>query len=102
MSPEICRPLWEILVPTIHHDGRPIDAEFHKIWDAQVRAISHGLTICPPAKGEWVTSTNVISERMIPVRFMATIEQAAEIATMTLKYYDQEAVMYYRLGDFVR
>lgn len=91
--------LWEILVPTVRNDGRPFRTRYHRVWDSKVRAISHGLTIMPVAKGQWVYQGRLFAERMIPVRILATREEIQKIAEMTVKYYDQQAVMVYRISD---
>jgi len=39
---------------------------------------------------------------MIPVRFVASEEQADQIASMTLLYYEQLSVMYYKISSDVR
>lgn len=100
--------LWEILVPTVRNDGRPFRLRYHRIWDAKVREISGGLTILPVAKGQWVyrspnnpAEAQLFKERTIPVRIMATEEEINSIVDFTLKYYDQIAVMAYRIADEV-
>jgi hypothetical protein len=95
------RELWEILVPTVRNDGRPFRLRFHKVWDAKIREISGGLTILPVAKGQWVHQGSLFVERMIPVRILATREEINQIIDMTLKYYDQIAVMAYRISEDV-
>ena len=95
--------LWEILVPTVRNDGRPIRTRFHRVWDAKVRAISGGMTILTPARGQWVSpSGELFAERMIPVRIMATTEEIEAIADETARYYEQLAVMFYKVSDEVR
>ena len=109
--------LWEILVPTQWNDGTPIKLKHHKQWDEKVKAITGGLTILTPAKGQWVAPTGTnFDERMIPVRF--AVEQdwltftttssvtppqpprkVKEIMRITCKHYDQLAVMCYRVAD---
>lgn len=93
--------LWEILVPTVRRiDGRPIKTRFHKVWDSKVRVLSGGLTILRPAIGQWISPTGeLFKERMIPVRIACNREQMETIAKMTLQYYDQLAVMYYKISD---
>lgn len=88
--------LWEILVPTIRNDGRPIRTRCHRVWDAKVRDISGGLTILTPAKGQWISdkSGKLFTERMIPVRIACSRSDIENIAEMTKKYYEQEKVMY--------
>jgi hypothetical protein len=93
--------MWEILVPTIRNDGRPIRTRFHKVWDEKVRLISGGLTIMPVAKGQWVYKENLFEERMIPVRIIATRKQIEDIIDMTMKYYEQLAVLAYKVSDEV-
>lgn len=94
--------LWEILVPTVRNDGRPIRTRFHRVWDAKVRALTGGLTIMPVAKGQWVSPDNkLFVERMIPVRVGVRDEtQMQEVIALTLKHYDDQiAVMAYRISD---
>ena len=101
-STEVANELWEILVPTVRNDGRAIHTRFHRVWDSKVRAISGGLTILTPVKGQWVSpSKDLFKERMIPVRISATRAEIDQIIDMTLKYYEQEVVMCYRISDLV-
>lgn len=94
--------LWEILVPTVRNDGRPYRLKYHRVWDEKVRAISGGMSICTPIHGRWVSETGqIFSERMIPVRVAATVDQINEIIDFTLVYYDQMAIMAYRITDYV-
>lgn len=95
--------LWEILVPTMKMDGTGFyTTRYHRVWDAKVRAISNGLTIMQPAKGQWVSEGGeLFKERMIPVRIIATREQIEQIIDITMDYYSQQAVLCYRLSDEV-
>lgn len=94
--------LWEILVPTQRNDGRPIRTRFHRVWDDKVRKITGGLTILAPARGQWVAPDGVLfKERMIPVRIACTRAQIEAIIDITLKYYEQLAVLAYRVSDEV-
>jgi hypothetical protein len=55
-----------------------------------------------PAKGSWICPAgNLFTERMIPVRIACTFTQIEAIAELTAKYYKQQAVMYYRISDYV-
>lgn len=91
--------LWEILVPTVMDRGQgpvPIRKRYHRVWDRKIRDMSGGLTILSPTKGQWVSpSSELVEERMIPIRIMCTRDQIEEIADFTLEYYNQEAVMFY-------
>lgn len=94
--------LWEILVPTVRNDGRPISVRFHRVWDAKVYAITGGLTILQPAKGRWIAPDGTLfAERMIPVRIACTREQIEKIAKMTMDYYEQLAIMAYKISSEV-
>lgn len=91
--------VWEILVPTVHRvSGKGIRVRFHRVWDARVRAITGGLTIQYPVKGEWVAPDGTLyRDRMIPVRIIATHEEFNKIMQITLKHYDELAVMGYMI-----
>lgn len=108
--------LWEILVPTemVPDDGkgnilwnkptRAIRTKHHQEWDKKVRAISGGLTILTPAKGQWIepSSQELFSERMIPVRIACNKDQIQEIANFTIIHYRQKAVLFYKVTDEVK
>jgi len=94
--------LYEILVPTIRNDGRPIKTRFHRIWDEKVIEISGGITILSPAKGTWVSpESKVYKERMIPVRIYCDDEDIEKIVDFTMEYYEQEAVLAYVVSSEV-
>jgi hypothetical protein len=95
--------LWEILVPTIRRtDEKPYRLRFHRVWDAKVQKISGGLTIMRAVKGRWLSKQEeLFEERMIPVRFIATEQQASDIIDMTMIYYDQLAIMCYTVSEHV-
>lgn len=95
--------LYEILVPTQTNAGKPIRTRQHREWDNRVRKIAGGLTVLAPAKGQWVApDLELFRERMIPVRIMCTAEQIEDIAFITAMFYDQKAVMFYKVSDEVR
>lgn len=94
--------LWEILVPTMMN-GKPVRTKYHKVWDEKVRAISNGLTILKSAKGEWVSSSGeLFAERMIPVRIACSENDIEKIMDITIKYYNQEEVMAYKISECVK
>lgn len=110
--------MWEILVPTEKRIKTPKPSDddaldrwnkknsyttrYHRAWDEKVRAISGGLTILSPAKGQWKSpSGELFIERMIPVRIIATREQIEQIIDMTMVYYDQLAILCYKISDEV-
>jgi hypothetical protein len=113
--------MWEILVPTEKRlrtpapgEGANLDAlkawqrsnsystRYHRVWDEKVRKLTNGLTIMTPVKGQWsAPDGELFKERMIPVRIVATREQIEAVIDMTLKYYDQLAVLCYKISDEV-
>lgn len=94
--------LWEILVPTVRNDGRPFRLRYHRVWDDRVKAIAGGLTVVTPVRGTWVSpDSEVFKERMIPVRIMCTQDEIMRIAHMSKTYYEQKAIMVYKVSDEV-
>jgi hypothetical protein len=94
--------LWQILVPAFWRDGEEVDVSTHRVWDGRVRAITKGLTINRAAKGHWVSPDGtVVIEKVIPVNFSATDEQKDKIMAMACIFYDQDAVMCYKIGTDV-
>ena len=94
--------LWEILVPSATNDGVDILISYHREWDEKVRKICGGLTILKSAKGQWVSPDGrLFKEKMIPVRVACTKEQIEQIMDITLKHYDQEEVLAYKISDTV-
>ena len=99
--PEI-RELWEILVPRTKNSGEEIAVEDHQSWDEFVRDLVGGLTILRSARGVWQSPDGIIfREEMIPVRIACDKATIEEIIEYTLVYYEQEAVMAYRVSDCV-
>jgi hypothetical protein len=91
-------------VPTVHSvSGKPIRVRFHRVWDARVRAIANGLTVLRPAIGQWISPDGkLFRERMIPVRIACSLAQIEYIADMTARYYNQQAIMFYRVSNYVQ
>lgn len=97
--------MWEILVPTVvpNTNGKKFfRTRYHRVWDSKVREITGGLTILAPAKGQWVSPNNILfTERMIPVRIMCDREKIERVVDMTMTYYNQEAILCYKVSDEV-
>lgn len=95
--------MWELYVPCVRNNGRPIRTRCHREWDSRVRRISGGLTIYPPVRGQWISpaTSNLFVERMIPVRIACTREQIKKIIDMTIDFYDQEAVLCTKISEEV-
>ncbi len=93
--------LWEILVPKADNDGIEFAVEFHRKWDSVVREMSGGLTVMRSAKGSWLNDGRLYEERMIPCRIVCTREQITKVLNFTKNYYDQIAVMAYKISEDV-
>ncbi len=97
--------IWEILVPTERRlrPGRYYTTRYHRVWDAKVRVITGGLTVMAPARGQWIhpATGELFRERMIPVRVMATRKEIEKVVDLTLEYYDQLAVLCYKISNEV-
>jgi hypothetical protein len=98
--------LWTIILPTQwnHPKGKNpyIRLAHHRVWDKFVRSISGGLTILHPARGQWTSiEGKIYLERVIPVMIACNKEQIEKIADFSAKHYLQEAIMYYRVSDYV-
>lgn len=94
--------LWEILVPCQRNNGRPFSTKHHREWDKRVRALSKGLTIMTPAKGQWISAEGKLYEdRVIPVRIACGEKTIRRVMDITAQHYDQKAVMAYRVSDLV-
>lgn len=94
--------LYEIFVPCVRNDERPIRTRCHREWDRRVRRLTGGLTIMPVSKGQWISpGGELFIERMIPVRIACDDETINRIADMTAAFYDQKAVMFYLVSDNV-
>jgi hypothetical protein len=95
--------MWEILVPTIRRsDGKPLTTRFHRVWDKKVYEITGGMTILTPTRGKWISRDgDLFEERMIPVRIACNKEQIEKIIKMTADYYDQLAILAYKVSTEV-
>jgi hypothetical protein len=100
---ELVKKVWEIYVPTIRKNGKPIRTRFHRVWDKKVMSVSGGLSIHRPSVGNWISPDGKIyNEKMIPVRIVATNEEILKIIDITLEHYeDEEAVLCYRISEEV-
>ena len=69
--------MWEILVPTEIRlkPGKYYSTIYHKVWDSKVRKISNGLTIMPPARGQWISPTGELFQERIKAASSTPLEQ---------------------------
>lgn len=55
-----------------------------------------------PVKGQWISPDGKLyRDRVIPVKIAATREQFQKIIQITIKHYNQLAVMGYKVSDEV-
>ena len=98
----VAKKLWEILVPQFSNKHKEYSVKFHKVWDDKVKKISGGLTILRTAKGHWQNPKGkLFVEKMIPVRIYCTKKEINKIIALTMDYYNQEAVMAYKISNEV-
>lgn len=94
------RQLWEVLVPVAWNTGFKIHVDYHREWDAKVRAISGGLTILRVVRGQWQTDDKLFNEKVIPCRVLCTRPEMDKIIDITMEHYhDQHAILAYRLTE---
>ena len=97
--------MWEILVPTERRlePGKFYTTRYHRVWDSKVRKITGGLTVMAPARGQWINPSTgeLFRERMIPVRIIATRDEIEKVIDLTIDYYNQIAVLCYKISDEV-
>src|SRR3989344_2215698 len=94
--------LWRILVPRYSNGGTEYPLAYYHAWDVSVRNIAGGITINRTAKGQWISPTRELYvDEMIPVEMYCSRHDIRRIMAHTLKYYDQEAVMAYKVSSEV-
>lgn len=95
--------LWEILVPTHDNNNNEFAVDKHKEWDAFVEKTTGGASIAKKIKGSWINEDKkTIRETMIPVRIACDEIHIEKIADFTARHYNQDAIMYYRLSNYVK
>jgi hypothetical protein len=93
--------MWEILVPASNKD-QEFSYDHHKEWDLYVKSLAGGLTIMKTAKGEWLNAEGKLYiDRVIPVRIKCKKKHIKKIIEFTIKHYNQEAVLAYKISDDV-
>jgi len=93
--------MWEILVPASNKD-QEFSYDHHKEWDEYVKSLAGGLTILKTAKGEWLNREGTLfKDRVIPVRIKCKEKHIKKIIKFTIKHYNQQAVLAYKVSDKV-
>lgn len=87
--------LWEMLIPENY-----LKTKQFTLWQELVHDISGGITILSTAKGTWISPKgDLLKDAMVPIRFIATEVEAQTIAELSLVYFEQQAIMYYKISD---
>ena len=90
-------------MPTHSNEKIEFPIEYNHQWDEQVRNITGGLTILGLAKGSWIDpSGKICTENIIPVRISCTKNNIEKIIDLTIKHYDQQAVLAYQISSDVK
>lgn len=96
------RLLFRILVPVADNDGLVFTDRHHEKFHDRVLKISGGSTENHWSSGKWMERRRLYKERMIPLEFLATTEQADTIAAFALVHYEQIEIQCYPISDRVR
>lgn len=94
--------LWEILVPVASNEGAPFSEDHHEAFRRIVRGLpgNNGTTTRPAGDGDWQDNDTgkIYEEKVIPIRFRACRADAERIAEHACKFYEQIAVMAYKIA----
>lgn len=93
---------WKLLVPVADNDGLVFTDRHHLKLYRLVFKISGGSTDNPWSNGRWMDGGRVYKDRVVPLEFLATTEEADKIAAFTLVHYDQMEVVCVPISDRVR
>jgi len=96
------RPLWGMRIPIADNRGRVFPQPHHKAFMNPVLKKSGGSTENSWASGKWIHKGRLYMDRIVPLEFMATIEEADAIASLAVKHYRQKMIDYYMISDHVR
>lgn len=93
---------WRLLVPVADNAGLVFTDRHHFRLYRIVFKISGGSTDNPWSNGRWMDDGRVYKDRVIPLEFLATTEQADKIAAFALIHYDQMEILCVPISDSVR
>ena len=94
--------LWCVYLPKVSNEGVVFGPHNYTEIMNSIQQLSGGYTIFPSANGVWrSTEGKMYSDEIIPVYFMATEEQAHDVASLAAKQLEQEAVMIFVVSNHV-
>jgi len=95
------RPLWEMYVPVTDNRGVVFPGGHVKRFFKYVLKMSGGSTENPWSSGKWIHEGQLYNDRIVPVYFFATAEQAERLAKFAVKLFKQKVVVYFLVSDRV-
>jgi hypothetical protein len=93
---------WRLLVPVADNDGLVFTDRHHLKLERLVFKISGGSTDNPWSNGKWMNKGRVYKDRVVPLEFLATTEEADKIAAFALIHYEQMEILCVPISDRVR
>jgi hypothetical protein len=93
---------WRLLIPIADNDGLVFTDRHHLKLYRLVFKISGGSTDNPWSNGRWMDDGRVYKDRVVPLEFLATTEEADKIAAFALIHYDQMEILCVPISDRVR
>ena len=93
---------WRLLVPIADNDGLVFTEAHHLKLYRLVFKVSGGSTENPWSSGKWMNNGRVFKDRVIPLEFLGTTEEADKIAAFSLIHYDQIEIQCVPMSDRVR
>jgi len=92
--------MWEFLLPMINVARHRITFTEYLEWGNEVKKITTGLVLLPFENASWCDSDGVLfKDGMVPVRVTCNKEHVQDIIELTLTYYQQPAIMAYKISD---
>jgi hypothetical protein len=95
------RLLWRILLPVAGNDGLLFLSRHHKRFYDLVLELSGGSTENSWSNGNWIDEGVLYQDRVVPLEFLATTEEAEKILAFACKHYDQSEILCYPISDRV-
>lgn len=95
------RLLWRILLPVTGNDGLLFLSRHHKSFYDFVLKVSGGSTENSWSNGNWIDEGVLCKDRVVPLEFLATTEEAEKIVAFACKHYDQTETFCYPISDRV-
>jgi len=95
--------LWEIMIPKNIDKHTIFHVSCHREWSNYVENITNGMVFFSSLDRRWISpkETSPYFDNKIPVRIFCNKEQIKKIISFTMKHYDQNHVIAYKLSDSI-